>query len=89
MRVSTTHDQGNARLISAFSWHSLLKCRDSLDTCRTKKDEDMFVRISKRNRISAFCGWAEDSVGFRIYTDSLDVDNVVVEKSPRLGSGCR
>lgn len=50
----------------------------------------MFVRISKRNRISAFCGWAEDSVGFRIYTNSsTSFDELAIETSPRLGDGCR
>lgn len=53
------------------------------------QDEDVFVRISKRNRISAFCGWSEDSVGFRIYSNSSDFDNLAIETSPRLGNGCR
>ncbi|CAM9546733.1 unnamed protein product [Ectocarpus sp. 8 AP-2014] len=52
-------------------------------------DEDMFVRISKHNRISAFCGWAEDSVDFRLYTNSSDFDEAIIETSPRLGDGCR
>ena len=65
------------------------KLHVSFDARLLGKDEDKFVRISKRNGISAFCGWAEDSVDFRIYTDSSDFDNVVVENSPRVGSGCR
>lgn len=47
------------------------------------------MRISKRNRISAFCGWAEDWVGFRIYTNSSGFDDLAIETSPRLGDGCR
>ncbi|CAM9180492.1 unnamed protein product, partial [Hapterophycus canaliculatus] len=54
-----------------------------------KSDEDVFVRISKRNRISAFCGWAEDSVAFRLYTNSSEFEDETVEMSPRFGNGCR
>lgn len=54
------------------------------------QEEDMFVRISRRNNIWAFCGWEEDTVDFRIYTDSDDnFDNLAIETSPRLGNGCR
>eukprot|EP00904_Undaria_pinnatifida_P005045 jgi/Undpi1/1670/HiC_scaffold_11.g05060.m1 len=50
-------------------------------------DEDLFVRISKRNGISAFCGWGENSLGFRISTNTSD-DEVALETTPQLGNGC-
>ncbi|CAN0335073.1 unnamed protein product, partial [Pylaiella littoralis] len=58
-------------------------------TIDPESEEDVFMRISKRNRISAFCGWAEDWVGFRIYTNSSGFDDLAIETSPRLGDGCR
>ncbi|CAM9881544.1 unnamed protein product [Ascophyllum nodosum] len=52
-------------------------------------DEDLFLKISKRNGISVFCGWAEDWSGFQISSNSSEFDGVALETSPKVGNGCR
>lgn len=63
-----------------------------ISTGTSEQDEDLFVRISKRAGISAYCGWAEDDGGFRISTNSSispDFEASEFERIPLFGGGCR